>query len=394
MKKFKFLLITPTKFHYFEVAKALYKKNQLTKIISGYPWFKIKKENIPKKFVDFFGLYTIFYFLLLRFNSNFFHYVREIFIQLNINIISKKPKKYIHNSDIVLSLSGSLGKSIITLKKYKKIIICERASSHILFQKKILEEEYTQLNLIESRNKLIKYGFSNRIVENELIEYKHADHILVPSPFVSKTFKDYGIDHIIEMPFNINNSLFYRDHNIKKDKNAFNILFVGSLTIRKGLHYLIEAFNNFKHPNAFLNILGAGYDESYLKKLAFSNKRIIFYGNKKGHELRNFYNKADLFVLPSLEEGFAYVQLEALACGCPLLISENTGAKETVIKNKCGMVFPIRDSKEILSKLELLANDKKTLNKLSENALNYSFNNNWHNYVEVLNKKLNKIYGI
>ena len=59
MKKKKYLIATAGKFHHFELAKAIYKKNQLSKIICGYPWFKIKKEGIPKNLVSPFGLIRI-----------------------------------------------------------------------------------------------------------------------------------------------------------------------------------------------------------------------------------------------------------------------------------------------------------------------------------------------
>ena len=48
MKKLNYLLSTPGKFHNIEVAKVLLKKNQLVKIVSGWPWFRLKNENIPK----------------------------------------------------------------------------------------------------------------------------------------------------------------------------------------------------------------------------------------------------------------------------------------------------------------------------------------------------------
>ena len=59
MRKLKYILSNSGKFHHFEVAKILYKRNQLEKIICGYPWFKLKDEKISKRFVESQGIYNI-----------------------------------------------------------------------------------------------------------------------------------------------------------------------------------------------------------------------------------------------------------------------------------------------------------------------------------------------
>lgn len=393
MQKFRFLLITTGKFHYLELAKALSKKKQLFKIVLGYPWFKIKRYNIPKTLVDFFGLYTIFDMLLYNFSNNFIQKFRLIIQRLNFEKISSKIEKYKNKSDVILFLSGSVGKKIFKVKENKNILICERASAHILFQKKILEEEYDLFNLQQTKKSLLKYGFAKWKIENEILEYNYADYILSPSKFVSNSFENYNLKKIIEIPYAADTSMFYKDNLISREKDKFNILFVGQLSLRKGLYYLIEAMKNFKHPGASLHIIGAGNSEEtiFFKNNSKSIKNIYFHGIIKNDKLRYFYNKADIMVLPSIEDGFGIVALEALACGCPILVSENTGAKDTVLKYNCGQIFPIRDSKEILNKIENLANNKKLLEYFSTNATKATNIQNWDNYASILNKKIDNI---
>ena len=90
MKRYKFTLLTHAKFHYFEVAKSLIKKNQLIKLVSGYPKFKIKKLGIPYHLIDFFGLYTIINYLLRNIDINFVQSIRIFFQKLNARKISQK----------------------------------------------------------------------------------------------------------------------------------------------------------------------------------------------------------------------------------------------------------------------------------------------------------------
>ena len=84
----------------------------------------------------------------------------------------------------------------------------------------------------------------------ELKEYEESDIILVPSIFAKKGFENYLPNsnkiHVINLGVNLQN--FYPIKSNTKNKDYFDILFIGSLSIQKGLHYLIEAFKKFKHP--------------------------------------------------------------------------------------------------------------------------------------------------
>ena len=108
------------------------------------------------------------------------------------------------------------------------------------------------------------------------------------------------------------------------------------------------------------------------------------YGTKTHKEINEFLNNSHVFILPSLEEGLATVTLQASSSGCPLIVSENTGASEFINNNKCGYVIPIRDSQIITDKLTLLADDKNLLSEFSKNALKFSKNYTWEDYVAEL----------
>ena len=102
---------------------------------------------------------------------------------------------------------------------------------------------------------------------------------------------------------------------------------------------MIEAFNKLKHPYKRLHIVGADtVDKPFFEK-KIRAENIIIYGHVSHLKLNNIINKCHVFVLPSIQEGLAMVTLQALSGGCPVIVSENTGAKELVKKNKCGMLF-------------------------------------------------------
>ncbi len=111
--KNNFLLSCHGKFHYFEIAKVLYKNDQLSQIVSGYPWFKLKNENLPKNKVTIvaFGIFTILAVILGKISPSIF----EKLIKKLHNI---KRKKYKHQflRQIILKYSSP---NAFYLEEYK-----------------------------------------------------------------------------------------------------------------------------------------------------------------------------------------------------------------------------------------------------------------------------------
>ena len=222
-------------------------------------------------------------------------------------------------------------------------------------------------------------------------EYDEADLILVPSNYVKNTFLEKGIKKIEVLNFGVDTTKFY-PINFKSNDDYFNIIFVGQLSVRKGLHYLFEILNKLGNKKIKLHIVGTETsDTKFLKKLIDSDfqDNVIFYGHQNHEKLNILFNKANLFVLPSIEEGMAIVTLQSIASGCPVVVTENTGSKEFIEKYNCGKVIS-RDKISSLADVILeLMEDKNKLKDLKENtkkATNY----NWAEYVKTLNLILNK----
>ena len=382
MKK-KFLLTTPGTFHYFDLAKALYKKKQLTKIVTGYPLFKLKKFNLPNQYIKSFSFYQIIMRIFLKFQinpSNFF--LRNINFK-NFLKLDEISSNYLDQSQIFLALSGTGLNTGIKFRKHNKIYICERASSHISFAINILKKEYKKFG--------INYEVDRKIIDREIEEYKSANFILVPSRFVQKTFEQYGLYNTKIINFASNNKIFY----FKKKRNFhsknFKIIFVGALSLRKGVHYLVEAFNQLKIKNIELHLIGSNTSDFKLIKDKFSHPNIFLYGHKTQSEINDLLNKSHLFVMPSLEEGAAISVAQAMYTGLPVIVTENTGWKENVNKYNTGYVVRPMNSSSIQKKIYYLYNHRSKLEIFSKNSLKFSKNRNWDTYVKDLNKLIKNI---
>jgi glycosyltransferase involved in cell wall biosynthesis len=86
-------------------------------------------------------------------------------------------------------------------------------------------------------------------------------------------------------------------------------------------------------------------------------------------QLKALYSRSHLLVLPSIEEGLAMVQAQAMACGCPVLASEHTGARDLYTDGVEGCIVPVRDAEALAQRMQQLADDPALRARLAAAAL-------------------------
>lgn len=182
-----------------------------------------------------------------------------------------------------------------------------------------------------------------------------------------------------------------------KNENKKIILFVGSLVESKGVHIIIKALKKsiYKHQDLILIIAGQGPMQNKLESLVDSlqlNDKVFFVGYLDKWALRNLYHDADLFVLPSMSEGFPRVLLEAMAAGTPCLVSD-IGANIGALGNgKVGFVAKCFDVDDFSDKINIFFNhDKSWFEKERDKSKNFAQNFSWQktaNEIEKIYQKL------
>ena len=379
-------VISIQRFHHFHLARQLHRFKILNSIYSGYPLFALRNEfGIPKQKIithPYFQLGQILLNKFLPFLPDSFNYAYNNFAHKNLAI--NVANKFINTNVLIASSRTGLeaGKIIQSKGGY---YFCDRGSTHIKFQNKILKEEYR-------RHKIAFSEIPKSIIDRECEEYETADFISIPSTFVYDSFikKGFASKKLFLNPYGANINLFNSKNITSKKK--FRILFVGHASIRKGIIYLIKAFNKLSYSNKELIIVG-GVEKSIkpiIEKL--SNNNIKFTGLLKNNTLKKYYSTSDVMVLPSLEEGLAQVIGEALACGCPVIATKNTGAEDFFTNNKEGFIIPIRSDDHILNKLQLLIDDRYLRDKMSNNAsLLTKKINGWDQYGDRWVKKIKSL---
>lgn len=298
------------RFHTFDLAQVLNKHNLLEVFITSYPSYKFKLENVKSyRYIR----YQILFSLLLRLK---FYKLAKKYEKISIKAYSLKSSYVDYkNVEYIHCLSSF---ALETFKKYKnqKILLLDRGSTHRLHQENVLKNEYLKFNL--------KYDIDNELVERDLIEYELADKIIVPTNFVKNTFIDNNINKnkIDVMPYAMDSNLFFRNLSYR---NNNHFLYIGALSIRKGVYYLIKAFNML--PDYNLTIVGAYTDEFEIikKYLGKIEKNISFLGLKRRNQLNDYLNRCSALILPSIEEGLPLVILQAILCRTPIIVTNQCG---------------------------------------------------------------------
>jgi glycosyltransferase involved in cell wall biosynthesis len=170
-------------------------------------------------------------------------------------------------------------------------------------------------------------------------EVRMAQHWLVASSFSRRTLIEHGVpaEGIHVAPYGVDHAFFSpRDRASGAGPRRLKLLFVGTINQRKGIRYLLKALDLLDRSAVELLICGRVVDDLSIFDVHRHNVEI--WPSVSTEELREAYRSADLFVLPSLAEGFAHVLLEAMASGLPILSTTNTAAPDLVESGVEGFV--------------------------------------------------------
>lgn len=353
----KVIYTAPNRAHHYRYASTLYKENFLLVFVSGLSRLSRRAKLVEIKQKIFYAdiIQTIY---LLGLRVGFPKIVCQYLAYLAKREQDFRCRKFLKDADLFLFYNGS-GLTSCRIAKRKGIItVVEAVNSHLEYQEFLLKEEYEKLNL-----KWIPFHKLER--NRRLNEYDEADYILVPSEFVKRSFIEKGFpeNKLIKVPFGFDNHNNTEMKDVIEVKAVFTVLFVGSISVRKGLRYLIQAFKMLELVNKRLIIVGPKDAESGIDDIELTED-IIFKGVLKGDDLANEYRLADVFCLPTLEEGMALVQGEALSYGLPLITTTNSGGDELITDGQEGFIVPIRDPQAIYYKLKLLSFDSELLQKM------------------------------
>lgn len=218
-------------------------------------------------------------------------------------------------------------------------------------------------------------------------EIELADYILVGSSFAKKSFIAEGIPEskLCVIPYGVDTNLFTPPEEAKPTK-AFNLLFIGQLTQRKGLSYLLEAYKRIHGPDTTLTVIGQVQDDG--AALQPWRHLIRHVPPVPRPQLAQFLQAADVFVFPTLVEGMPIVVLEAMASGLPVITTPN-GPGDVVRDQVDGFLVSPRDVDAIVEQLEQLRVNPELRAEMGQNARQRAEKYTWRVYQKTAVHQLN-----
>jgi len=225
---------------------------------------------------------------------------------------------------------------------------------------------------------------------------KSSNIFFVSNENTKRLLLELGLEErrIFLLPYGVDAEKYHPDFT-KKENNL--LLFVGALEERKGVHVLLEALKFINRPIK-LAIAGPVRDEAYksrlLEKVSELNKdtshKIEFLDYLEEKSLIDYYQRASIFVCPSLAEEFGIVTIEALACGTPVVASRTGGLPYAIRNGEHGLLATPGDPKELASNIEQLLKDPELRFKYGKHGSDYILrNNSW----DKIAKDLEEIYS-
>jgi len=245
-----------------------------------------------------------------------------------------------------------------------------KAHRELLREEAMLEPEWA--------NTLRGKSDSEEKLQRKDEELALADQIIVPSKFVRQTLLKAGPlkASINVVPYGAPPVQATEEKYITRSSKV-KIIFVGMLSQRKGLGYLLRGVEKLG-PNVELTLIGKRVGECRALDAALRVHRWI--PSLPHGEVLQEIRRHDVMVFPSLFEGFGLVVLEAMSCGVPVIATVQGGAPDFLSDGEDGFLVPIRSAEAIAEKLELLIRDRDRLSAMSQAAMRKAAQHSWESY--------------
>lgn len=327
-----------SRFHTFDLARELEKRGYLASLYTAYPRWKV--DGLPPDRVRAFpwlmGPLTVAARLGL-------HALRERWNYWVVESFDRWVASHLEPCEVYHCLSSfGVRSHRVAKERYGALTVCDRGSSHILYQDEILAQEHARWG--------IPYRpIDRRLVDRELREYEYCDRIFVPSSFAYRSFLEKGVPEakLVKIPYGVDLRLF---RPVSKEDDVFRVIYVGALSLRKGIPDLLEALCPLRLPRFELWLIGSCLPEvrPFLRKHEGGYRYLGIIPRK---DLYRYYSQGSVFVMASIEEGLALVQAQAMACGLPVIATTNTGAEDLFTDGVEGFIVPIRSPEAIREKV-------------------------------------------
>lgn len=281
-------------------------------------------------------------------------------------IVSRRLEKLAGRIDIIHTWPLGALETLKTATKLGIPTVMERPNANTRFAMEVVQQECERLGIALPPDH--EHAYNPDKLRREEAEYALADRLLCPSDFVVKTFSDKGYprEKLVRHLYGFDDSVYYPD-NQPRLEHGLTMLFVGVCAVRKGVHYALQAWLQSQACENGTFLIAGEFLPAYRDRLAsmLSHPSVRVLGHRT--DVPELMRKSDILVLPSIEEGFGLVIVEAMGSGCVPLASD--ACTEICRHMETGLVHRVGDVASLIDQITRLNADRALLKRLREASL-------------------------
>lgn len=250
-------------------------------------------------------------------------------------------------------------------------------SNKKIFENEIIKNPIVKKNLLLEKEMRISSEHLNELAQ----EVKMADYIIAASSFTKETLVENGAlpQRVAVAPYGVN----LKDYPFftRPPKKVITFAYVGNYTFRKGIHYLLKGAKMLQEQGYIFNIEMTGrtkYDPQLINSYDVHN--LIVHQGLNHEEMLNMLKRSDVFLFPSLCEGFAFSLIEAMATGLPVISTNHTAASDIVDNNVEGFVINPSDEFAVADAMKFFIDNPDKCLSMGKSARERVSSISWGNF--------------
>jgi len=357
----KIAIVVHGRFHAFDLARALITRGHDVTVFTNYPAWAVERFGFPKERVRSFLPHGV----LSRANRWLYEKVRFPYFETALHRMFgtwAAAKLGRERWDVIHPWSGVAEEALCRDKRASALCLLMRGSSHIRTQRRLLNEEERRVGVPLDKP-------SPWMIAREEREYALADYIVVLSAFAYESFVAQGVprEKLRLLPLGANLEQFRPPPAVVERRcrrieagEPLQILYVGALSFQKGLWDLRAMVQSLDTQTFHFRLVGPRTREveGVLRELS---RNVELFAKKPQHKLPEVYADGDLFVFPTIQDGYAQVLAQALASALPILTTTNCSGPDLVREGETGWVLPIRNPEAFIERLRWCDAHRKEL---------------------------------
>jgi len=330
--------------HVWDMARALSSEGALGTYYSGYPASKLRGVKQGMSIRSFSGRTVLVYGARRLLPERLRPKDRHLF-RWQDWAFDRKVAAALEPCDFLHGLPGQCRDSFAKAREIGIKTVLSHATGPVAEMEKLVAPEYERVGLTFSTETQYDADYYRREEE----EYALTDYHWAASTVVADQLRATGIPEkkIWVVPYGVDRSVFAppRDRSGNTQRKPYRVVFAGQLSLRKGIRHLLDALTLLGDDGIEVEFYGHQMAEVEVDLSSYSGASPLrFHGPVSQLQLAEVLGQADLLVLPSIEEGYGLVVIQALACGLPCLVSDQVGSKDAIQIGLNGLVAASGDA--------------------------------------------------